>query len=53
MEFVSDSERTLHTVLLQDIPIKKASTDSSKNILSMLISNTLKTAGIALDQNDL
>lgn len=29
MEFVSDSERTLYTVLLHDIPIKKESTDSS------------------------
>jgi hypothetical protein len=48
MEFVSDSEGTLYTVLLQDIPIKTESTDSSKTIPSMLISNKLKTAGISL-----
>jgi hypothetical protein len=53
MEFVSDSDGTLYTVLLQDIPIKTESTDSSKTILSMLISKKLKTAGTALDQNDL
>jgi hypothetical protein len=48
MEFVSDSEGTLYTVLLQDIPIITESIDSSKTILSMLLSNKLKTAGISL-----
>ena len=48
MEFVSDSEGTLYTVLLQYIPIITESTDSSKTILSMLLNNKLKTAGISL-----
>lgn len=48
MEFVSDSEGTLYTVLLQDIPIITESTDSSRTVPSMLLSNKLKTAGISL-----
>jgi len=48
MEFVSDSEGNLYTVLLQDIPIITESTDSSTTTLSMLLSNKLKTAGILL-----